>query len=85
MSVVDKVVEKKDTKVVAEVYPEVSLLRKAEIAAKTTIVHVMRSRKKYENAFPKPKLFTIDEEFGGWTKAQKEHFNGGMSDQISKR
>ncbi len=27
--------------------------------------------KKYENAFPKLKLFTIDEEFGGWTKAQK--------------
>ncbi len=42
--------------------------------------------KKYENAFPKLKLFTIDEEFGGWTKAQKEHFaNGGTFDQISKR
>lgn len=27
--------------------------------------------KKYENAFPKLKLFTIDEEFGGWTKSQK--------------
>ncbi|WP_239512048.1 hypothetical protein, partial [Enterobacter bugandensis] len=27
-----------------------------------------------------------DEEFGGWTKAQKEHFaNGGTFDQISKR
>ena len=42
--------------------------------------------KKYENAFPKLKLFTIDDEFGGWTKAQKEHFsNGGTFDQISKR
>ena len=42
--------------------------------------------KKYENAFPKLKLFTIDEEFGGWTKAQKEHFsNGGTFDQISQR
>ncbi|MGS6165367.1 hypothetical protein ACVGWI_00025, partial [Enterobacter hormaechei] len=25
--------------------------------------------KKYENAFPKLKLFTIDDVFGGWTKA----------------
>ena len=42
--------------------------------------------KKYENEFPKLKLFTIDEEFGGWTKAQKDHFsNGGTFDQISKR
>lgn len=42
--------------------------------------------KKYENAFPKLKLFTIDDVFGGWTKAQKEHFsNGGTFDQISKR
>ncbi len=42
--------------------------------------------KKYENAFPKLKLFTIDEEFGGCTKAQKEHVaNGGTFDQISNR
>ena len=42
--------------------------------------------KKYANEFPKLKLFTIDQEFGGWTKAQKEHFsNGGTFDQISQR
>ena len=30
-------------------------------------------------------LFTIDELFGGWTKAQKEHFaDGGVFDQIYK-
>ncbi len=41
---------------------------------------------KYASEFPKLKLFTIDDEFGGWTKAQKEHFsNGGTFDQISKR
>ncbi|VEA43910.1 periplasmic sulfate binding protein [Salmonella enterica subsp. enterica] len=43
-------------------------------------------RKKYDDAFPKLKLFTIDEVFGGWAKAQKDHFaNGGTFDQISKR
>lgn len=42
--------------------------------------------KKYAKEFPKLKLFTIDQEFGGWTKAQKEHFsNGGTFDQISQR
>ncbi|HEX9210757.1 MAG TPA: sulfate ABC transporter substrate-binding protein, partial [Bradyrhizobium sp.] len=33
----------------------------------------------------KVELFTIDELFGGWTKAQKEHFaDGGVFDQIYK-
>ncbi|MGS9164787.1 sulfate transporter subunit, partial [Salmonella enterica subsp. enterica serovar Infantis] len=32
------------------------------------------------------KLFTIDEVFGGWAKAQKDHFdNGGTFYKISKR
>jgi len=32
------------------------------------------------------KLFTIDEAFGGWTKAQKAHFaDGGVFDQIFAR
>ena len=33
--------------------------------------------------FPKLKLFTIDEKFGGWEKAQPTHFaDGGVFDQI---
>ena len=41
--------------------------------------------KKYEASFAKVELFTIDDVFGGWTKAQKEHFGeGGMFDQIYK-
>ncbi len=33
--------------------------------------------------FPKLELVTIDGDFGGWTKAQKEHFaEGGIFDQI---
>ena len=35
--------------------------------------------------FPKIKLVTIDEVFGGWAKAQAEHFaDGGIFDQIYK-
>ena len=38
---------------------------------------------KYAAAFPKVALFTIDEVFGGWTKAQKTHFDdGGIFDRI---
>ncbi len=84
VSVVDKVVDKKGTKAVAEAYLKYLYSPEGqEIAAK----NFYRPRdeavaKKYENAFPKLKLFTIDEVFGGWTKAQKEHFsNGGTFDQ----
>lgn len=38
---------------------------------------------KYANKFPKIKLFTIQDVFGGWSKAQQTHFvNGGVFDQI---
>jgi sulfate/thiosulfate transport system substrate-binding protein len=41
--------------------------------------------KEYEKSFAKVELFTIDDVFGGWTKAQKEHFaEGGIFDQIYK-
>ena len=40
---------------------------------------------KYKNVFKPLKLVTIDKEFGGWTKVQKQHFdNGGIFDQIVK-
>ena len=41
--------------------------------------------REYESSFAKLELFTIDEVFGGWAKAQKEHFSeGGIFDQIYK-
>ena len=58
-----------------------------EIAAK----HQIRPRSpallaKYAKDFPKVQTFTIDEIFGGWTKAQKEHFDdGAIYDQILAR
>ncbi|MEY4485303.1 MAG: hypothetical protein RL693_2755 [Verrucomicrobiota bacterium] len=40
---------------------------------------------RYAGKFPKLKLVTIDDAFGGWKKAQKAHFNdGGIFDQIYK-
>ena len=41
--------------------------------------------KKHSTTFKSLKLVTIDKEFGGWTKVQKQHFdNGGIFDQIVK-
>ncbi len=38
---------------------------------------------KHAKAFPKVNTFTVDEVFGGWTKAQKDHFNdGALYDQV---
>jgi sulfate transport system substrate-binding protein len=83
--VVDKVVDKKGTRKEAEAYLKFLYTDAAqEIAAK----HQLRPRSpallaKYAKDFPKVTTFTIDEYFGGWTKAQKEHFDdGAIYDQV---
>ena len=41
--------------------------------------------KSYKNIAKSLKLVTIDQEFGGWAKVQKHHFeNEGVFDQILK-
>jgi ABC-type sulfate transport system substrate-binding protein len=41
---------------------------------------------KYSGNFAKVKLFTIDQVFGGWDKAQKAYFaDSGVFDQIVTR
>jgi len=85
VSVVDKVVDKKGTRKVAEAYLQyLYSLEAQELAAK----HYYRPRdakvaEKYSKQFAKVNLITIDEVFGGWEKAQKTHFaDGGTFDQI---
>jgi sulfate transport system substrate-binding protein len=82
---VDKVVKKKGTEAVAKAYLEYLYSAEGqEIIGR----NFYRSRSeavaaRYANVFPKLQLFTIDELFGGWTKAQKTHFaDGGVFDQI---
>ncbi|WP_354112073.1 sulfate ABC transporter substrate-binding protein [Bradyrhizobium sp. S3.12.5] len=87
VAIVDKVADKKGTRNVADAYLQYWYTKEGqEIAAR----NFYRPRdpeiaKKYENSFAKVELFTIDDVFGGWTKAQKEHFaDGGVFDQIYK-
>jgi sulfate/thiosulfate-binding protein len=85
VAVVDKVVDKKGTRAVAQAYLEFLYTPQGQaLAAK----HYYRPRDKAALArapvkFPEIKLVTIDEVFGGWQKAQKTHFaDGGVFDQI---
>lgn len=85
VSIVDKIVDKHKTRVVAEAYVSYLYTEEGqEIAAKNFYRPRLTSvAKKYEKQFPKISLFTIDDVFGGWTKAQKTHFaDGGVFDQI---
>ncbi|MDU6374356.1 MAG: sulfate ABC transporter substrate-binding protein [Bradyrhizobium sp.] len=87
VAIVDSVVAKKGTQAVAEAYLKYWYTKEGqEIAAR----NFYRPRdpdvaKKYSESFAKVDLFTIDDVFGGWTKAQKDHFGeGGIFDQIYK-
>jgi sulfate/thiosulfate-binding protein len=85
VSIVDKVVDKKGTRKVAEAYLQYLYTPEGqEIAAKNFYRPRLEAvSKKYASVFPKIKLVTIDEAFGGWQKAQKTHFaDGGIFDQI---
>lgn len=85
VAIVDKVVEKRGTRLTARAYLDYLYSEEGQnIAAK----HYYRPRDakvlaKYAAQFPKIKLVTIDNTFGGWQKAQKTHFaDGGSFDQI---
>ncbi|MGL5165576.1 MAG: sulfate ABC transporter substrate-binding protein [Afipia sp.] len=87
VAVVDTVADKKGTRAAAEAYLKYWYTKEGqEIAAR----NFYRPRdaavgEKFADSFAKVDLFTIDDVFGGWTKAQKEHFGeGGVFDQIYK-
>jgi len=85
VTVVDKVAAKHKTTQVATAYLQFLYTPEGqEIAAR----HYYRPRNeqvaaKYAAQLPKLQLFTIDQVFGGWAKAQQTHFaDGGVFDQI---
>jgi sulfate/thiosulfate transport system substrate-binding protein len=86
VAVVDKVVDRHGTRKVAEEYLKYLYSHEGQkIAAK----HYYRPiDKKVPTRLAKLRLYTIEQAFGGWQKAQKRHFSdGGTFDQIysSKR
>jgi sulfate/thiosulfate transport system substrate-binding protein len=85
VSVVDKVVDKRGTRQVAEAYLRYWYTPEAqEIAARNYYRPVNADiAKKYEKQFPKVALFKLSDHFGDWQRAQKTHFaDGGTFDRI---
>jgi len=86
VSIVDKVVDKRGTRKVAEAYLQYLYTPEGQdIAAKNFYRPIdPQVAAKYQKQFPKINLFTIND-VGGWQKAQKTHFaDGGTFDQIYK-
>jgi sulfate/thiosulfate transport system substrate-binding protein len=88
VAVVDKNVDRKGTRAVAQAYLEFLYTPQGQaLAAK----HHYRPRDaqvaaEHAGTFSKVALFSIDEQFGGWSKAQAQHFNdGGVFDRIFAR
>ena len=85
VAVVDKVAQRHGTLAVAKAYLEFLY---TEASQEIIGRNFYRPRSaavaaKYASNFPQITLFTIDEVFGGWQKAQKEHFaDGGVFDRI---
>ncbi|MDQ2187095.1 sulfate ABC transporter substrate-binding protein [Alcaligenaceae bacterium A4P071] len=85
VAIVDSNVDKKGTRAAAQAYLEYLYTPEAqEIIAKNYYRPTdEKVAAKYADSFPKVKLVTVDSVFGGWAKAQKEHFSdGGTFDKV---
>ncbi|MBC7609235.1 MAG: sulfate ABC transporter substrate-binding protein [Polaromonas sp.] len=89
VAVVDKNVDKKGTRVVAEEYLKYLYSEEGQDITGKNFYRPAVSEKakaKYAKQFAKLNLFSVDTAFGGWAKADKEHFADGASfDQIYTR
>ena len=88
VALVDKNVDKKGTRAVAQAYLEYLYTEEAQdlIGKHFYRPRSAKAQAKYAKQLPKLNLFTIDEAFGGWDKASQVHFiDGGKFDQIYTR
>lgn len=88
VTIIDKTVDKRKTREVAQAYLEYLY---SDVGQDIAGKHYYRptlaaAAAKYEKQFPKINLIKIDDVFGGWQKAQKTHFSdGGTFDQIYQK
>jgi sulfate transport system substrate-binding protein len=85
VTLVDKVVDKRGTRDVAKAYLEYLYSPEGQKIAGENYYRPIDAKvaAQFSKLFPKINLFTIDEVFGGWAKAQKTHFSdGGTFDAI---
>ena len=85
VAVVDKVVDKHGTRAVAQAYLQYLYSPEGQKIAGENHYRPVDPKvaAQFATRFPKLKLFTIDDTFGGWAKAQSTHFkDGGVFDAI---
>jgi sulfate/thiosulfate-binding protein len=85
VAVVDKTVDRKGTRAVAEAYLQFLYSPQGQQIAAENYYRPIDPKvaAQHEKTFTKVSLFTIDQQFGGWAKAQKTHFaDGGVFDRI---
>jgi sulfate/thiosulfate transport system substrate-binding protein len=83
--VIDANVDRKGTRKVAEAYLNYLYSDDGQALAATWFYRPRSAQvaERFAAQFPKLKLFTIEEKFGGWAKAQATHFaDGAIFDQI---
>jgi sulfate/thiosulfate-binding protein len=88
VSIVDKFADKHGTRKVAQAYLEYLYSEEGQDIAGRNFYRPTdpNAAAKYAGQFPKLGLFTINDMFGGWQKAQKTHFaDGGVFDQIYQK
>jgi sulfate/thiosulfate transport system substrate-binding protein len=89
VALVDRNVDRKGTRAVAEEYLKFLYSEEGQDIAGQNFYRPaisVKAQAKYAKHFPKLNLFTIEQAFGGWGKADKEHFaDGGSFDQIYTR
>jgi sulfate transport system substrate-binding protein len=87
VALVDAVVDRRGTRKPAEAYLAFLYSKEGqEIAARNFYrPRLQEVAARHADQFPQIPLFTVDELFGGWKKAQATHFaDGGVFDQIYK-
>ena len=85
VALVDKVVDKKGTRAVAQAYLEYLYSPEGQDIAGQNYYRPIDPKitAKYARQFPKLELFKLDDVFGSWREAQKVHFNdGGIFDKV---
>jgi len=88
VTVVDRTVDRRGTRRVAEEYLKYLYSDEGQDIAGRHFYRPVsdKAKTKYGKRFPKIALFTIEQAFGGWAKADREHFaDGGTFDQIFDR
>ncbi|MGH6760071.1 MAG: sulfate ABC transporter substrate-binding protein [Phyllobacterium sp.] len=85
VTVVDKVVDKRGSRTVAERYLQYLYSPEGQdiLAQNFNRVHDETVKAKYASTFPEIRLVTVEDMFGGWKEATKNHFaEGGILDKV---